>query len=108
MSFYEEKKGNSVQEYVQIGRKQRFYLRNKNVPGNVNVKNVLDAIDALKSKNMDTFYEKERYLISMLPPKERDRYLATRIEELYKMTEKHISSLSDPRLKRKYQDWKDR
>lgn len=103
MSFYEEKKGNSIQEYLQIGREQRFYLRNKNKPDSVNAENVLAAIDALKIKNLDSFDEKEDYLLSMLPPKERDQYRSKRIEELYKMADKHISFLSDPELKRQYQ-----
>ena len=102
MSFYEEKKGNSIQEYLQIGRKQRFYLRNKKDPSSVNIENVRAAIDALKVKYVDSFHEKENYLLSMLPPKERDQYISKQIEELRKLEKQRISSLSDPELKRQY------
>lgn len=103
MSFYEEKKGNAIQEFLQIGRDQRFYLRNKKNPETVNIENILAAIDAIKVKYVDSFNEKENYLLSMLPPKDRDQYISKQIEQLRQSEKQRISSLSDPMLKRQYQ-----
>lgn len=83
------------------GRENELHLGPVNDISKINSERVLEALDYVKVR-YSHYSEIEDKLVSFLPPEKKDQYLSKRIEELYKMADKHISSLSDTELKRQY------
>ena len=81
------------------GRKNEMHLGPVNDISKINTDRVLEALAYVKGRHSH-YSEIEDKLVSFLPPEKRDQYLLKRIEEIYKIADKHISSLSTSAAKK--------
>lgn len=95
MSIEISRKGNQDYAYFYPGRGGKVYLGNVTDKKNPQIKidKVLEALGYVKER-FSRYSEIEDKLISFLPPEKKDQYLSKRVEELYAMADKHISSMS--------------
>lgn len=95
MGFSIKNKGGKDYVYFYLGSEGPYYLCPKDNPTESEVPNVFKALDYTTKKSKG-FTEDERRLIGMLPSKDKDEYLSTRLEEIKNYSEKLINQLSDP------------
>lgn len=95
MSLEITRKGHQDYAYFYPGRGGKIYLGNVTDVKNLQIKvdKVMESLDYVKER-FSHYSEIEDRLISYLPPDKKDQYLSRRIEELYRMAEVHISSMS--------------
>ncbi|MDE2590560.1 MAG: hypothetical protein KGL95_12955 [Patescibacteria group bacterium] len=100
MSFFTELQGKVEHEYFQAGPGKKIYLGRKDRPQTARPENIRKALEYVNKKNRHYFEVMDK-LLSRLPQQDKDRILQEIIDDLYKMAEKRISSLS-PALTKKY------
>jgi hypothetical protein len=100
MSFFTELQGKVEQEYFQAGPGKKIYLGRKDRPQSVRPENIRKALEYVNRKNRH-YFEITDKLLSRLSQQDKDKILQEIIDDLYKMADKRISSLS-PSLAKKY------
>lgn len=81
------------------GRTNELHLGPVDDISKINSDRVLDALSYVKSR-YSHYTEIEDKLISFLPAAKKDQYLSKRVEEIYKVADKLISSMSPSAAKK--------
>lgn len=100
MSFFTELQGKVEHEYFQAGPGKKIYLGRKDRPQSARPENIRKALEYVNRKNRH-YFEITDQLLSRLSQQDKDRVLQEIIDDLYKMADKRISSLSSS-LAKKY------
>lgn len=100
MSFFIEMQGKVEHEYFQAGPGKKIYLGRKDKPESVRSDNVRKALEYVNKKNRH-YFEITYQLLSRLSKEDKDEIIEEIIDDLYKMADRYISSLS-PAAAKKY------
>ena len=101
MSIEISRKGNQDYAYFYPGRGGKIYLGNVTDRKNPQARadKVLVSLDYVRER-FSHYSEIEDKLVSFLSQEKRDQYLAKRVDELYRMEDRHLSLMSGPASKK--------